>query len=227
MRVKHDRDALLSTLNSLRERNELLESRSSAWKSTWRGRARDSTSETGATTIKILAVGPSPTSNTRGRTTSTAASCGKHRGPPTRKNTKQRRKRRARRDGRVPQGGPGQRRVPPRQAGRVDEHGGRVRRDRGFAAVTHGPELAAREANLWPRKIVREALTGSVQRGRRTHGRALALDCLIRLAGYEANKRQFWAHRPLRRLLYATAFERLAPGPARKSGQGAPLDSVT
>ena len=30
MRVKHDRDALLSTLNSLRERNELLEEQSSA-----------------------------------------------------------------------------------------------------------------------------------------------------------------------------------------------------
>ena len=42
------------------------------------------------------------------------------------------------------------------------------------------------------------------------------MDGLIRLAGYEANKRQFWAHRPLRRLLYATAFERLAPGPLAK-----------
>ena len=71
----------------------------------------------------------------------------------------------------------------------------------------------AREANLWPRKIVREALLVASQHGVEQRARALALDGLIRLAGYEANKRQFWAHRPLRRLLYATAFERLAPGP--------------
>ena len=74
----------------------------------------------------------------------------------------------------------------------------------------------SREANLWPRKVVREALLVASQNGVEQRARALALDCLIRLAGYEANKRQFWAHRPLRRLLYATAFERLAPGPLEK-----------
>ena len=41
MRVKHDRDALLSTLNSLRERNELLEA---VWKSTSASGAPDNSS---------------------------------------------------------------------------------------------------------------------------------------------------------------------------------------
>ena len=40
MRVKHDRDALLSTLNSLRERNELLEEQVERLEIDLAGRAR-------------------------------------------------------------------------------------------------------------------------------------------------------------------------------------------
>ena len=64
MRVKHDRDALLSTLNSLRERNELLVEQVERLEIDLRARARDSTRRTDATTTKILAAGPSRTSST-------------------------------------------------------------------------------------------------------------------------------------------------------------------
>lgn len=45
----------------------------------------------------------------------------------------------------------------------------------------------------------------------------IAIDGLVGLAGYDANRRQFWAHRRLRNLLFSTAFEDLAPAVAKRA----------
>ena len=76
----------------------------------------------------------------------------------------------------------------------------------------------ARERNVWASARDRDALLMGASHGVEPRARAIAVDGLLSLATYEANKVPLWGHARGRSALYGTAFGGLAP-PLREAAR--------